>query len=90
MHAAAIEAPLSVFASSHIAHRLLRRVLLNKCQEEFEAGDSAMTAVDAREKAAAEKKASGEVCSVAAAPLQGGRNNSTGQRLGSARLRNLT
>jgi len=37
-----------------------RRVLLNKCQEEFEAGDSAMKAVDAREKAAAEKKASGE------------------------------
>lgn len=36
-------------------------MLLNKCQEEFEAGDSAMKAVDAREKAAAEKKASGEV-----------------------------
>lgn len=38
-----------------------RRVLLNKCQEEFEAGDNAMKAVDAREKAAAEKSASGEV-----------------------------
>ncbi|KAK9839712.1 hypothetical protein WJX81_007820 [Elliptochloris bilobata] len=30
-----------------------RRVLLNKCQEEFEEGDAAMKAVDAREKAAA-------------------------------------
>ena len=37
------------------------RVLLNKCQEEFEAGDQAMAAVDAREKAAAAKVAAGEV-----------------------------
>jgi hypothetical protein len=36
-------------------------VLLNKCQEEFEAGDQAMAAVDAREKAAAAKVAAGEV-----------------------------
>ena len=42
-------------------HTSSRRVLLNKCQEEFEAGDNAMKAVDAREKAAAEKNASGEV-----------------------------
>lgn len=44
-----------------LATLVVCRVLLNKCQEEFEAGDSAMKAVDAREKAAAEKKASGEV-----------------------------
>ncbi len=34
-----------------------RRVLLNKCQEEFEEGDAAMKAVDAREKAAAATEA---------------------------------
>ncbi|KAK9820051.1 hypothetical protein WJX72_005497 [[Myrmecia] bisecta] len=33
----------------------LRRLLLNKCQEEFEKGDAAMAAVDAREKADREK-----------------------------------
>lgn len=38
-----------------------RRVLLNKCQEEFEAGDEAIKAVDAREKRDAERKAAGEV-----------------------------
>lgn len=32
-----------------------RRVLLNKCQEEFEEGDAAMKAVEAREKAEQEK-----------------------------------
>jgi hypothetical protein len=32
-----------------------RRVLLNKCQEEFEEGDAAMKAVEARERAAAQK-----------------------------------
>ena len=43
------------------ARFLACRVLLNKCQEEFEAGDQAMAAVDAREKAAAAKVAAGEV-----------------------------
>ena len=32
-----------------------RRVLLNKCQEEFEEGDAAMKAVEAREKAEQER-----------------------------------
>ncbi len=32
-----------------------RRILLNKCQEEFEEGDAAMKAVEAREKAEQEK-----------------------------------
>lgn len=45
----------------HNSWRHFCRVLLNKCQEEFEAGDQAMAAVDAREKAAAAKVAAGEV-----------------------------
>lgn len=39
------------------AQTTFRRVLLNKCQEEFEEGDAAMKAVDAREKAAAAAEA---------------------------------
>ncbi len=40
-----------------VAQTTFRRVLLNKCQEEFEEGDAAMKAVDAREKAAAAAEA---------------------------------
>ena len=40
-----------------LAQFTFRRVLLNKCQEEFEEGDAAIKAVDAREKAAAAAEA---------------------------------
>ena len=36
-----------------------RRLLLNKCQEEFEEGDAAMAAVEARERAQQAKDAAG-------------------------------
>jgi hypothetical protein len=44
-----------------------RRVLLNKCQEEFELGNEAMAAVEAREKKEREAKESGEAVEVRAA-----------------------
>lgn len=40
-----------------LAQTTFRRLLLNKCQEEFEEGDAAIKAVDAREKAAAAAEA---------------------------------
>ena len=41
-----------------------RRLLLNKCQEEFEKGDAAMNAVAEREKKDKERKEAGEVDAV--------------------------
>jgi translation initiation factor 4G len=48
-----------------------RRLLLNKCQEEFEKGDAAMNAVAEREKKDKERKEAGEAEEVSGRPWLG-------------------
>ena len=65
-----------------------RRLLLNKCQEEFEEGNAAMAAVERRERAQQEKDAAGVRTIFAIAPFLYTLSRAPRVRAGEGRRRN--